>query len=188
MRSRLDLELISASRRQTVRCAFICELHERPFSQQRHLPPLRRCDPDLTLSFTLFGSSSTISTSSTPPPIPSPCPASLQQCTLIRASANTCDIRQRRFRQTHHHLLRSRASLSSWCVTNPIQPDPLCELHSQGCLLTRAIPAEYAFKAITAANITSVGVRGEKCAVVLSQKKVPVCAACLDERRLAVDM
>ncbi|USP78828.1 hypothetical protein yc1106_06102 [Curvularia clavata] len=80
---------------------------------------------------------------------------------------------KRRLRQAHYHLLGPGPSLPSryaftQCHGSPPQRHPPTRRTS-----TNFPTLEYAFKAITAANITSLGVRGKDCAVVISQKKVP---------------
>ena len=52
--------------------------------------------------------------------------------------------------------------------------DTIFDSSAPGRVLTYPVWLEYAFKAITAANITSLGIRGKNCAVIISQKKVPV--------------
>lgn len=114
----------------------------------------------------------------------SPCPASSYRASMLSIQAHQANTwllnRQRGIRQAHHHLLRPRAIVPSRFVHSITVYTPLSYSHRPAvgqtgtAKLTWERIIEYAFKAITAANITSVGVRGKSCAVVISQKKVPV--------------
>lgn len=43
-----------------------------------------------------------------------------------------------------------------------------------GALFSSTSPVEYAFKAISNEGFTALGLRGKDCAVVISQRKIPV--------------
>ena len=84
----------------------------------------------------------------------------------------TSSYRKRRLRQTHYHLLGPRSSIPSRYAHTHSHIHIYPRGFTHRAPLTHA--PEYAFKAIRAANITSLGVRGKDCAVVISQEKVPV--------------
>ncbi|KAH8793610.1 nucleophile aminohydrolase [Hyaloscypha sp. PMI_1271] len=74
----------------------------------------------------------------------------------------------------HKRTFRAHSTRSSAFSTWSLQRVSASHSTNPRCtLLTSCGRIEYAFKAITAANIMSIGVRGKDCAVVLSQKKVP---------------
>ena len=85
--------------------------------------------------------------------------------------------RKRRWiRSSHHDLLSRRSSLPSRSVieSNPLLLNSTSLFSRVVSLTPNFLCVEYAFKAVKAAGITSIGVRGKDSVCVVTQKKVPV--------------